>query len=87
MSAKEARATVFGNIDDLHETNGRVDAKMPEHELRLIRERFPDIPMSDLARLGLNVAAQTIPAGMTEAEALKTVTRKRGPKPKELIST
>jgi hypothetical protein len=57
MSAKEARDTVFGITEDYQETNGRVDAKIPDHELELVVSKYPDVPISDLARYGFALAA------------------------------
>jgi len=59
MSASEARATVFGT--DLSETNGRVGAYIPQHELNLGREKYPDMNISQIARFALALAAGETP--------------------------
>lgn len=64
MSASEARATVFGI--DLTETNGRVGAYIPQHELNLGREKFPDLNISEIARYALAKAAGETDEGARE---------------------
>jgi hypothetical protein len=57
MSAREARNTIFGEPNDLQETAGRVDAKIPDHELELVKRAYPDVALSDLARYGFGLAS------------------------------
>ena len=78
MSAREARNTIFGEPDDLHETAGRVDAKIPDHELALVKNKYPNIPISDLARYGFALAT-----GEPHDRAWENSTVKRGPKPRK----
>lgn len=73
MPAAEARETVYGSVSNLAEINGRVNAQIPEHEMQLIRERYPDVPFSDLARLALALAA-----GMPDHQARDLVESTRG---------
>jgi hypothetical protein len=78
MSAREARNTIFGEPEDLHETAGRVDAKIPDHELALVQNKYPDIPISDLARFGFALSA-----GEPHERAWETASVKRGRKPRK----
>jgi len=55
MSASQARKTVLGV--DLTETNGRVGAYIPQHELSLGRQKHPDMTVSQIARFALAKAA------------------------------
>ncbi|WP_413799124.1 hypothetical protein [Streptomyces iranensis] len=73
MPADEARTAVFGELSDLKETRGRVDASLPVHEMNLIRRHYPGIPVSDLVRLGLAVAS-----GVPEEQARVIARVKRG---------
>ena len=79
MSAKEARNTIFGDPNDLQETNGRVDAKIPNHEMKLVRGKYPDEPISDLARYGFALCS----TGEPDDRARESATVKRGPKPRK----
>lgn len=83
MSSKEARLTIFGNPDEITETNGRIDAKIPVHEVEMIRNAYPDISLSELARYGLEISR-----GEAAHEALRLATSvKRGRKPTQSEGT
>jgi hypothetical protein len=78
MSAREARSTVFGEPSDLHETSGRVDGKMPDHELEAVQRKYPQLSLSEIARYGLGLCSNELPETALEAAKVK-----RGPKTKE----
>jgi hypothetical protein len=77
MSAKDARAAVFGTPEEITETKGRVDAKIPDHEIAMIEARFPGIDISEVARAGFALAS-----GALHDDAWESAKRTRGPKPR-----
>lgn len=77
MSSAEAKAIVFGSPDDLTETNGRIDTKIPDSELAMIEERFPGVEISEVARAGLALAS-----GEHHERAWEQAKWKRGRKPR-----
>jgi hypothetical protein len=81
MSAREARETVFGNPEEITETNGQVSAKIPDHEIAMIERHFPDVEISTIARAGLLLSA-----GEPHSRAWEDAKRTRGPKPKQTTS-
>ena len=77
MSSREARETIFGSPEQITETNGRIDAKIPDHEIKMIEESFPGIDISVIARAGLALAS-----GEPHERAWETAKRVRGRKPR-----
>lgn len=78
MSAREARETVFGTAEQITETDGHVSAKIPEHEIKMITEHFPDLELSEIARAGFALAT-----GEPHERAWKNAKLSRGPKPRK----
>ena len=60
MPAKEARATVFSDPAEMMETKGRVDAKIPDHELERVVRGHRDRARYDTWRGGFEHHGSTV---------------------------
>ena len=76
MSARQARLAVFGSLDDMTETSGRVDSFVPTHELEQIKAKMAEMDFTDLSTF-VRYALAFI-AGETPEDARKFATVKRG---------
>jgi hypothetical protein len=81
MSAREARTTIFGEPTDLHETAGRVDGRIPDHELEMVQNKYPHLSISEIGRYGFGLASNELPDIALEGAKVK-----RGPKPKAQVA-